>query len=89
MGDHVTLSNCHVRSTGEKNAFAFCGWEVDQRHTCLGDGVAFSNSRLWNAAIGAGVTASGPRLRRATSALTMTCGTRPTSSVQRRQPRAI
>jgi len=54
IGDHVTLSNCHVRSTGEQNAFAFGGWEVDQRHTCLGDGVAFSNSRLWNAAIAAG-----------------------------------
>ena len=54
MGDHVTLINCHVRSTGEKNGFAFCGWEVDQRHTCLGDGVAFSNSRLWNVAIEAG-----------------------------------
>ena len=54
IGDHVTLINCHVGSTGEKNGFAFCGWEVDQRHTCLGDGVAFSNSRLWNAAIEAG-----------------------------------
>jgi len=54
IGDHVTLINCHVRSTGEKNAFAFCGWEVDQRRTCLGDGVAFSNARLWNAAIEAG-----------------------------------
>src|SRR4029450_2393886 len=53
IGDHVTLINCHVRSTGVKNGFAFCGWAVDQRHTCLGDGVAFSNSRLWNAAIGA------------------------------------
>ena len=51
IGDHVTLINCHVRSTGAKNAFAFGGWEVDQRHTHLGDGVAFSNSRLWNAAI--------------------------------------
>ena len=36
IGDSVTLSNCHVRSTGEKNAFAFCGWEVDQRHTSPG-----------------------------------------------------
>ena len=54
IGDHVTLINCHVRSTGEKNAFAFCGREVDQRHTYLGDGVAFSNSRLWNAAVEAG-----------------------------------
>lgn len=54
IGNHVTLINCHVRSTGEKNAFAFGGWAVDQRHTHLGDGVAFSNSRLWNAAIEAG-----------------------------------
>ena len=52
IGDHVTLINCHVRSTGARNAFAFCGWEVDQRYTRLEDGVAFSNSRLWNAAIG-------------------------------------
>ena len=89
IGDHVTLINCHVRSTGEKNRFAFCGWTVDQRHTCLGDGVAFSNSRLCNVAIEAGVPALGPLLRRATSVLTMTCGTRLTSSVQRRQPRAI
>jgi hypothetical protein len=54
IGDHVTLINCHVRSTGEPNRFTFGGWAVDQRHTCLGDGVAFSNSRLWNAAIEAG-----------------------------------
>ena len=59
IGDHVTLINCHVRSTGEKNAFAFCGWEVDQRHTRLGDHVAFSNSRLCNAAIGAGSSGFG------------------------------
>src|SRR6266571_2313281 len=52
IGDHVTLINCHVRSTGERNAFDFCGWEVDQRYTRLEDGVAFSNSRLWNAAVG-------------------------------------
>src|SRR5262245_18523095 len=45
IGDHVTLINCHVRSTGERNHFAFCGWEVDQRSTHLEDGVAFSNSR--------------------------------------------
>jgi hypothetical protein len=59
IGDHVTLINCHVRSTGEKNAFAFCGWEVDQRHTDLGDGVSFSNSRLYNAAIEAGSSGFG------------------------------
>ena len=59
IGDHVTLINCHVRSTGAKNAFAFCGWEVDKRHTRLEAGVAFSNSRLWNAAIGAGSSGFG------------------------------
>src|SRR5262245_33983151 len=59
IGDHVTLINCHVRSTGEKNAFAFCGWEVDQRHTCLGDGVAFSNARICNTAIEAGSSGFG------------------------------
>jgi len=56
LGDHVTLINCHVRSTGEKNAFAFCGWEVDQRHTSLGDGVTLSHARVYNAAIGTGST---------------------------------
>ena len=59
IGDHVTLINCHVRSTGEKNKFAFCGWQVEQRHTCLGDGVAFSNSRLCNVTIEAGSTGFG------------------------------
>ena len=59
IGDYVTLINCHVRSAGEKNAFAFCGWEVDQRHTDLGDGVSFSNSRLYNAAIEAGSSGFG------------------------------
>jgi hypothetical protein len=59
IGDHVTLINCHVRSTGEKNRFTFCGWQVEQRHTCLGDGVAFSNSRLCNVAIEAGSTGFG------------------------------
>jgi len=74
IGDHVTLINCHVRSTGEKNAFAFCGWEVDQRHTCLGDGVAFSNARLWNADIEAGSHGFGPLWSRAISVRITTCG---------------
>lgn len=54
IGDQVTLINCHVRSTGEKNAFAFCGYEVDQRHTRLGPHVAFSHARLYNTTIEAG-----------------------------------
>mgnify|MGYP003693787049 CR=1 FL=1 len=60
IGDHVTSYQSATWARRERRtAFAFCGWEVDQRHTCLGDGVAFSNSRLWNAAIGAGSPASG------------------------------
>jgi hypothetical protein len=54
IGDHVTLINCHVRSTGTKNAFSFAGCDVDQRQTVIGDGAAFSNSRLHNTALGAG-----------------------------------
>lgn len=59
LGDHVTLINCHVRSTGVKNAFHFAGHEIDQRQTSIGDGVAFSNSRLHNVALGAGSTGFG------------------------------
>ncbi len=51
IGKHVTLINCHVQSTGEKNAFAFCGASVDVRQTRLGDRVAFSNSRLVNTVV--------------------------------------
>ncbi len=54
IGNHVTLINCHVRSTGTPNAFRFAGWKVDQRQTVIEDGVTFSNARLVNAAIGAG-----------------------------------
>jgi hypothetical protein len=54
IGDHVTLINCHVQSTGQKEAFAFAGWEVDQRQTRLGDHVSFSNSRLLNADVETG-----------------------------------
>ena len=51
IGDAVTLINCHVQSTGKRSAFAFCGQEVAQRQTCLGDGVSFSNSRLINTTV--------------------------------------
>ena len=54
IGDHVTLINCHVQSTGKKEAFAFAGREVDQRQTRLGDYVSFSNSRLLNAEVETG-----------------------------------
>lgn len=54
IGDHVTLANCHIVSTGKHNAFAFCGASVDAWQTRLGDGVSFSNSRLHNATIGSG-----------------------------------
>lgn len=48
LGDGVTLINCHVRSTGQRGAFDFCGQSVDQRQTALGNHVSFSNSRLLN-----------------------------------------
>jgi hypothetical protein len=59
IGDHVTLINCHVQSTGQRNPFTFCGWQVDQRQTRLGDGVSLSNSRLLNAAVEAGSSGFG------------------------------
>lgn len=48
LGDNVILINCHVQSTSQCGAFRFGGWGVDQRHTWLGHGVSFSNSRLLN-----------------------------------------
>jgi hypothetical protein len=54
IGDDVTLINCHVQSTGKRSTFAFCGSEVAQRQTCLGDGVSLSNSRLLNTVVEAG-----------------------------------
>ena len=59
IGDDVTLINCHVRSTGKKSTFAFCGWEVAQAQTRLGDGVSFSNSRLLNTVVEAGSSGFG------------------------------
>jgi hypothetical protein len=54
IGNDVTLINCHVQSTGSRSAFAFCGWEVAQQQTRLGDQVSFSNSRLCNSVVEAG-----------------------------------
>lgn len=59
IGDDVTLMNCHVRSTGEKSAFAFCGSGVDQRHTRLGNRVSFSHARIYNTAIEEGSSGFG------------------------------
>ncbi len=54
LGNHVTLINCHVQSTGEQGAFDFCGVAVDERQTRLGDDVSFSNSRLLNTVVETG-----------------------------------
>ncbi len=51
IGDHVTLINCHVQSTGISGAFAFCDAAVEQRQTRLGHGVTLSNSRLLNTVV--------------------------------------
>jgi hypothetical protein len=59
IGDDVTLINCHVRSTGQLRAFAFCGWEVAQAQTRLGDGVSLSNSRVLNTVVEAGSSGFG------------------------------
>jgi hypothetical protein len=54
IGDHVTLINCHVQSTGKPRAFAFCGWEVAQRQTRLDNGVSLSNSQVLNTTVEVG-----------------------------------
>ena len=46
LGDRVTLVNCHVQASGQRNAFEFGGWGVDQRSTRLEDDVRFSQSHL-------------------------------------------
>ncbi|MGE3538298.1 MAG: hypothetical protein AB7N91_12810 [Candidatus Tectimicrobiota bacterium] len=51
LGDHVTLINCHVRSTGASNRFSFAGHTVDQRDTRLGQHVSFSHARIENSRI--------------------------------------
>ena len=59
IGDDVTLINCHVQSTGKQSAFTFCGWEVGQHETRLGERVALSNSRLLNTVVEAGSSGFG------------------------------
>lgn len=54
LGDRVTLSNCHVRACGQRGAFEFAGWGVDQRSTRLADDVWFSHSHLLNTLVEAG-----------------------------------
>ena len=46
LGDRVTLINCHVQASGQRSAFEFGGWGVDQRSTRLEDDVWFSQSHL-------------------------------------------
>lgn len=59
IGNDVTLVNCHVQSTGNRGAFGFCGWEVVQQQTRLGDRVAFSNTRLLNTVVETGSSGFG------------------------------
>lgn len=51
IGNEVTLINCHVQSTGNPSTFAFCGHVINPCQTRLGNGVAFSNSRLLNTVV--------------------------------------
>jgi hypothetical protein len=54
IGDHVTLINCHIQSTGKPGTFDFAGCKIDQRQTRLGDHVSFSNSRVFNTVVDTG-----------------------------------
>lgn len=54
LGDRVTLINCHVRSSGQRGAFEFGGWSVDQRSTRLEDDVWLSHSHVLNTLVRAG-----------------------------------
>ena len=54
LGDRVTLINCHVQASGQRGAFEFGGWGVDQRSTRLEDDVWFSQSHLLNTRVEAG-----------------------------------
>ena len=54
LGDRVTLINCHVQVSGQRSAFEFGGWGVDQRSTRLEDDVWFSQSHLLNTIVAAG-----------------------------------
>ena len=51
IGDGATLINCHMQSTGKAGAFSFCGVDLEQRQTRLGQGVSLSNTRVVNSAI--------------------------------------
>jgi hypothetical protein len=54
LGDRVTLINCHVQASGERGAFEFGGWGVDQRSIRLEDDVWFSHSHLLDTLVEAG-----------------------------------
>lgn len=54
LGDRVTLINCHVQASGQRSAFEFGGWGVDQRSTRLEDDAWFSQSHLLNTLVEAG-----------------------------------
>ena len=54
LGDRVTLINCHVRASGQRGAFGFGGWGVDQRSTRLEDDVWLSQSNLLNTRVETG-----------------------------------
>ena len=54
LGDRVTLVNCHVQASGQRSAFKFGGWGVDQRSTRLEDDVWFSQSHVLDTLVEAG-----------------------------------
>ena len=54
LGDRVTLINCHVQASGQRGAFEFGGWGVDQRSTRLANDVWFSHSHLLDTLVEAG-----------------------------------
>ena len=54
LGDRVTLINCHVQASGQRGAFEFGGWGVDQHATRLADDVWFSHSHLLDTRVEAG-----------------------------------
>ena len=54
LGDRVTLVNCHVQASGQRSAFEFGGWGVDQRSTRLEDDVWFSQSHVLDTLVEAG-----------------------------------
>ena len=54
LGDRVTLINCHVQASGQRGAFEFGVWGVDQRSTRLEDDTWFSHSHLLNTLVETG-----------------------------------